>query len=123
LLTNALRYASKRADSIRVVWQFSQDRRAYELIVADDGPGVPGKLTATLFEPFATTDSKGTGLGLYLARELCSINQASLYYERVAERLLANPESTLDRSKYEPENGRSVDWSGYGAFVISVAMP
>jgi two-component system, NtrC family, sensor histidine kinase PilS len=122
LLTNALRYATAKAGSIKVVWQFSQDRRAYELLVADDGPGVPIQLTATLFEPFATTDSKGTGLGLYLAQELCSINEASLRYERLAERLLDDTKPTYNKTPYEPENGQSVDWSGYGAFVISVAM-
>jgi two-component system, NtrC family, sensor histidine kinase PilS len=122
LLTNALRYSTAKADSIRIVWQFSQDRRDYELLVADDGPGVPSQLTATLFEPFATTDSKGTGLGLYLARELCNINHASLRYERQAERLLDATEPVLEGGYYEPENGQSVDWSGYGAFVISVAM-
>jgi two-component system sensor histidine kinase PilS (NtrC family) len=34
-----------------------------------------------LFEPFYTTSSKGTGLGLYLARELCLNNGAMLNYE------------------------------------------
>jgi two-component system, NtrC family, sensor histidine kinase PilS len=122
LLTNALRYATSNAGSIRVVWQFSKDRRVYELLVADDGPGVPSQLTATLFEPFATTDSKGTGLGLYLARELCNINQASLRYERASERLLDAVESTPDKAHYESENGQLVDWSRYGAFVISIGM-
>jgi two-component system sensor histidine kinase PilS (NtrC family) len=36
---------------------------------------------AHLFEPFYTTSSKGTGLGLYLARELCLNNGAMLDYE------------------------------------------
>jgi two-component system, NtrC family, sensor histidine kinase PilS len=51
-----------------------------ELNVIDDGPGVDEAHQGQLFEPFFTTDSKGTGLGLYLARELCSANRAVLEY-------------------------------------------
>jgi two-component system sensor histidine kinase PilS (NtrC family) len=46
--------------------------------VFDNGPGVPAADQGQLFEPFFTTDSKGTGLGLYLARELSSANRAIL---------------------------------------------
>lgn len=46
----------------------------------DDGPGVPEALRAHLFEPFFTTASSGTGLGLYIAREVCEANGASLSY-------------------------------------------
>jgi two-component system sensor histidine kinase PilS (NtrC family) len=41
---------------------------------------VPPASQGQLFEPFFTTDSKGTGLGLYLARELCMANRALLEY-------------------------------------------
>ena len=51
-----------------------------ELSVIDNGPGVPLHSQGELFEPFFTTDSKGTGLGLYLARELCAANRAVLEY-------------------------------------------
>jgi two-component system, NtrC family, sensor histidine kinase PilS len=50
------------------------------LSVIDNGPGVPASNQGQLFEPFFTTDSKGTGLGLYLARELCAANRALLEY-------------------------------------------
>ena len=57
-------------------------RRLYELggvlEVEDDGPGVPPNVAQHLFEPFFTTTTTGTGLGLYLARELCAYNQAKL---------------------------------------------
>ena len=48
------------------------------LEIADDGPGVPSGEAEKLFEPFHTTQAQGTGLGLYLARELCAYNQAKL---------------------------------------------
>jgi two-component system sensor histidine kinase PilS (NtrC family) len=33
------------------------------------------------FEPFFTTEARGTGLGLFLSRELCAANGASIRYE------------------------------------------
>lgn len=48
------------------------------LDVYDSGPGVAPEAAANLFEPFFTTERAGTGLGLYIARELCELNQASL---------------------------------------------
>ncbi|HRD49505.1 MAG: hypothetical protein JNK95_04040 [Candidatus Competibacter sp.] len=55
------------------------------LEVRDAGPGIPAENIAKLFEPFFTTRSKGTGLGLYLARELCEANRAQLQYLPSAE--------------------------------------
>ena len=51
-----------------------------ELDVIDDGEGVPTHLRQQLFEPFFTTYSGGTGLGLYIAREMCAANAAILEY-------------------------------------------
>jgi len=48
------------------------------LHVIDDGPGVPAELRGQVFEPFFTTRASGTGLGLFIARELCAANGASL---------------------------------------------
>ncbi|MCC8999886.1 MAG: hypothetical protein LM522_10395, partial [Candidatus Contendobacter sp.] len=53
--------------------------------VRDAGPGIPAENVAKLFEPFFTTRSKGTGLGLYLARELCEANRAQLQHLPSAE--------------------------------------
>jgi two-component system sensor histidine kinase PilS (NtrC family) len=80
LLRNAVRYASARPGSIRISARAVGDR--VELSVLDDGPGVAATSQGQLFEPFFTTDSKGTGLGLYLARELCAANRALLEYVR-----------------------------------------
>ncbi|SFV09529.1 sensor histidine kinase [Pseudoduganella namucuonensis] len=80
LLNNAVRYASGAAGSIRLFVVHDRVRRV-ELHVQDDGPGISSEVRSHLFEPFYTTSSKGTGLGLYLARELCLNNEAMLDYE------------------------------------------
>ena len=80
LLRNAVRYARAAPGAVRIAARAAGDR--VELSVIDNGPGVPGSSQGQLFEPFFTTDSKGTGLGLYLARELCAANRASLEYVR-----------------------------------------
>ena len=80
LLNNAVRYASGGPQSIRLSVVRDNAQRL-ELHVQDDGPGISPEVRAHLFEPFYTTSSKGTGLGLYLARELCLNNEARLDYE------------------------------------------
>jgi two-component system sensor histidine kinase PilS (NtrC family) len=80
LLGNAIRYASRKPASIRI-WPELDAFGTLELHVQDDGPGITSEVRAHLFEPFYTTSSKGTGLGLYLARELCLNNGAKLDYE------------------------------------------
>ncbi len=52
--------------------------------VIDRGPGVPPSVVASIFEPFYTTSEFGSGLGLYIARQLCEANQARLDYVSVA---------------------------------------
>lgn len=80
LLTNSVRYASGTPGSIRL-YVLTDAAGRMELHVQDDGPGITPEVRAHLFEPFYTTSSKGTGLGLYLARELCLNNSATLDYE------------------------------------------
>ena len=80
LLSNALRYASGEDGSIHIDAVSPQPKRL-ELHVQDDGPPISSEVRAHLFEPFYTTSSKGTGLGLYVARELCLNNGAMLDYE------------------------------------------
>ncbi len=80
LLANALRYASTATDAVRIEWRERDDRRL-ELRVSDDGPGLTEEMREHAFEPFYTTESRGTGLGLYLARELCHASGATIRYE------------------------------------------
>lgn len=77
---NAWRHCSKKPGSVRiVVWPAPAPGRLL-IDVHDDGPGVARETQAHLFEPFFTTDAHGTGLGLYIARELCEGNGARLEY-------------------------------------------
>jgi len=50
------------------------------LEIIDHGPGIDPETAQQIFEPFFTTDSMGSGLGLYIARELCELNQAHIQY-------------------------------------------
>ncbi len=58
---------------------YDQDTRPY-LDVIDWGEGIPKDIADSIFDPFFTTTPKGTGLGLYIARELCEANSARLDY-------------------------------------------
>ncbi len=85
LCRNALRYCQKNAGSIVVRMQSGPRQGTVELSVIDDGMGIAESLRGHLFEPFFTTASSGTGLGLYIAREICEANGATLdYVERPA---------------------------------------
>ncbi len=79
LCENALRYSSEAPYfSLRAGILAETDRPFLE--VCDTGPGVDEEAVKHLFEPFFTTDRQGTGLGLYIAREVCENNHASLVH-------------------------------------------
>jgi two-component system sensor histidine kinase PilS (NtrC family) len=83
LCENALKYASEAAGGIAVAMRFGrlpQTGRPY-LEIRDHGPGVPAELRDNIFEPFATGGNGGYGLGLFICRELCERNGATLRYE------------------------------------------
>ena len=80
LCRNARRHCRGRPGSIRIVAYAAQAGRVVKLEVIDDGPGVAPAVRGGLFEPFVTAAPGGTGLGLYIARELCVTNGATLEY-------------------------------------------
>ena len=80
LCRNALRHCRRQEGSIRIVVNVVGNGGIVKLDVIDDGLGVPPILRSQLFEPFFTTVSTGTGLGIYLAREVCEANDATLDY-------------------------------------------
>ena len=78
LLANALRHSQRFTGSVRVRVQSARHDEQIEIHVLDDGAGVNDTQGQQIFEPFFTTQNRGTGLGLYIARELCEINDARL---------------------------------------------
>ena len=82
LCDNAVKYASEAAGAISVELYcgvLETSGRPY-VDVIDSGPGIPQEMVEQIFEPFYTAQPGGTGLGLYISRELCERNGASLRY-------------------------------------------
>jgi len=82
LCQNAVQHGEQEQGAIRIRLEGGQPdpSRAPTLDVIDNGPGIKAGMADTIFEPFFTTRSRGTGLGLYIAREICESNQAHLGY-------------------------------------------
>jgi two-component system sensor histidine kinase PilS (NtrC family) len=83
LLDNAARYNTGEPGAIAVAlrWMPSGDQTGMLMIsVSNDGDAVSVDTERSLFEPFFSTRSRGTGLGLYICRELCERHGASIDY-------------------------------------------
>lgn len=79
LLDNAHRHASDTPGSIIVRLGLGSGGRV-ALAVLSDGDPIPPEIERLLFEPFLSTRSRGTGLGLYICRELCERYGAGIEY-------------------------------------------
>ncbi len=82
LLDNALRHSKQATgqESARVVVTVEFVNNQCLIDIIDQGTGVAQADRGKLFEPFFTTVSEGSGMGLYLCKELCEINNANLSY-------------------------------------------
>ncbi|MDH3925626.1 MAG: ATP-binding protein [Xanthomonadales bacterium] len=80
LLDNAVDHASKDPSVPRVRLALTRNEESGFCIitVADNGPGINENQLSKIFEPFYTTRKEGSGLGLYIAKQLCEANQAEL---------------------------------------------
>lgn len=79
LCCNALKYGRKASEPIELKIEPSGSMHCIE--VHDQGPGIHPDQVNQIFEPFFTTSTTGTGLGLYIAKELAELNLAKLEYE------------------------------------------
>lgn len=90
LFDNGLRYSERATGratlSVRAYVEPANELPQLDII--DQGPGIPDDKLPKVFEPFYTSESagEGTGLGLYLAREMCEAHQTQLTYLRTEQR-------------------------------------
>ncbi len=88
LFDNGLRYSFKTTGLATLLVQAGIEKKEGDqlpyLHIIDEGPGIDEEDESRLFEPFHTTESSGTGLGLYISKELCEANQSQLVYGRTA---------------------------------------
>jgi two-component system sensor histidine kinase PilS (NtrC family) len=84
LCQNALKYGNPETGQI--ILQTFTLKQAPCIEVIDNGVGISHEHIKHLFEPFFTTSASGTGLGLYISRELAELNQAKLSYHLTAEK-------------------------------------
>ncbi len=82
LLDNALRHSKLATgqETARIEVDLDSALHQCQIDIIDAGHGVPSSDVAKLFEPFFTTIAEGSGMGLYLCKELCEINNADLDY-------------------------------------------
>ena len=85
LLNNAQRYRSERSDALRISTSNSFTGTA-TLTVWSDGAPIEPTIEKHLFEPFFSSESRSSGLGLYICRELCTRHGAMIRYERQSAR-------------------------------------
>ena len=82
LCRNAYKYAHDNPQKLQLDIQGGTPAHSRDVLlnIIDNGRGIPEDLRQRLFEPFFTTSTQGTGLGLFMARELCLSNGAALEY-------------------------------------------
>jgi two-component system sensor histidine kinase PilS (NtrC family) len=81
LCDNAVKYASETGGILVELYAGKLDSQGQPYLeVRDHGLGVDEATAEQIFEPFFTARSGGTGLGLYISRELCELNRATLLY-------------------------------------------
>ncbi len=87
ILTNLCANGLRHSTDMQVTLRAHTDKQSSHpvLDILDNDPGITDAHQQQLFEPFFTTEATGTGLGLYISRELCEFNQSSLDYFRTAD--------------------------------------
>lgn len=95
LLDNASRYASNAPGAITVRTQ-AMDAQQAQLSVWSDGQPMDQSVERHLFEPFFSSESRSSGMGLYICRELCESHGAGIHYQRAARPRGPSPANAAD---------------------------
>ena len=91
LLDNARRYVTASPQAIQIETQRAPEGLARLTVWSNGGP-LEESVESHLFEPFFSSESRSSGLGLYICRELCERYGATIGYRRVARRLVQGNE-------------------------------
>lgn len=93
LLENAWRHSTAQPGAVHIVLDPTADSEV-ALVISNDGPPVPPEVEVHMFEPFFSTRSRGSGLGLYICKELCERHRAGI-------RLLHRPAQERHRTAFQ----------------------
>jgi len=112
LISNGLRHSEKKTGLpwVAVKFDYQTDMNLAMLKIYDRGDGISAANKDKIFEPFFTTEKQGVGLGLYIARELCEINFATLSYvyksptEAYFKIVFSDPAKLLPRNAENEQN-------------------
>jgi len=82
LSANAILHSDKPRNEVLIKITMGYDNEQHQpyLDIMDNGPGIDLNLVQQIFDPFFTTSSKGTGLGLYISKEIVESNRAKIRY-------------------------------------------
>ncbi|EDY85703.1 sensor protein PilS [gamma proteobacterium HTCC5015] len=82
LCSNSIKYGHSEDGKTRIHIECARHATSYLCLnIYDEGSGIPREVADHIFEPFYTTNSASSGLGLYIAHELCAFNHAELSYQ------------------------------------------
>jgi two-component system sensor histidine kinase PilS (NtrC family) len=87
LMDNATEHAGRSGEKPQVSLRLKRKEKTGYCVISieDNGAGIPEDQIGYIFEPFFTTRKRGSGLGLYVARQLCEANQAELTVDSIVE--------------------------------------
>lgn len=114
LLDNAMRYKGSEPDSLQINTWINKKGSAH-MQVWSDGLRIEESVKQHLFEPFFSSESRSSGLGLYICKELCDRHRASIDYHRIVRSTQQGDKEgnaffvRFDSAKKPPVNGYLFD--------------